>query len=291
MSPLSKAFVVLATLLSVVMVVLTVGFAAQTENYREKYGEATADLKVAQSSYARQNTVLSGQLAELRAALSARENADNGVNAQLASKLGEIRSRDERISNLEATNARTTAALAAATETLQASNARSDAQDEQIRGLISDMAALARQKSEAEQAVVTANGLRDRYENEVRRLQEQLIALEAQASSLETELDRVGTILAGLGLDPDDTEIVRVGPRIAGAVTSVDQIGDGLTLVELNVGTRDGVKANMPFTIFRGDEYVGTIRITTVDTDKAVGEVLSHSTGVVRNGDSAQTGR
>lgn len=291
MSPLSKAFVVLATLLSVVMVVLTVGFAAQTENYREKFGEASADLQVAQSSYARQNTVLSGQLAELRAALSARENADNGVNAQLAAKLGEIRSRDERISNLEATNARTTAALAAATETLQASNARSDAQDGQIRDLISDMATLARQKSEAEQAVVAAIGLRDRYENEVRRLQEQLVALETQRAELQSEYDRVATILENMDINPDDPGIAAAGVRIAGAVTSVDQIGDGLTLVELNVGTRDGVKADMPFTIFRGDQYVGTIRITTVDTDKAVGEVLAHSTGLVRSGDSAQTGR
>lgn len=289
MSPLSKAFVVLATLLSVVMVVLTVGFAAQTENYREKFGEASADLQVAQSSYARQNTVLSGQLAELRAALSARENADNGVNAQLAAKLGEIRSRDERISNLEATNARTTAALAAATETLQASNARSDAQDEQIRGLISDMATLARQKSEAEQAVVAAIGLRDRYENEVRRLQEQLVALETQRAELSDRVDELEVAFQEINQDPDAV-IGTTGIRIAGAVTSVDQIGDGLTLVELNVGTRDGVKADMPFTIFRGDQYVGTIRITTVDTDKAVGEVTL-STDTVRDGDSAQTGR
>lgn len=289
MSPLSKAFVVLATLLSVVMVVLTVGFAAQTENYREKFGEASADLQVAQSSYARQNTVLSGQLAELRAALSARENADNGVNAQLAAKLGEIRSRDERISNLEATNARTTAALAAATETLQASNARSDAQDGQIRGLISDMATLARQKSEAEQAVVAAIGLRDRYENEVRRLQEQLVALETQRAELSDRVDELEVAFQEINQDPDAV-IGTTGIRIAGAVTSVDQIGDGLTLVELNVGTRDGVKADMPFTIFRGDQYVGTIRITTVDTDKAVGEVTL-STDTVRDGDSAQTGR
>lgn len=289
MSPLSKAFVVLATLLSVVMVVLTVGFAAQTENYREKFGEASADLQVAQSSYARQNTVLSGQLAELRAALSARENADNGVNAQLAAKLGEIRSRDERISNLEATNARTTAALAAATETLQASNARSDAQDGQIRDLISDMATLARQKSEAEQAVVAAIGLRDRYENEVRRLQEQLVALETQRAELSDRVDELEVAFQEINQDPDAV-IGTTGIRIAGAVTSVDQIGDGLTLVELNVGTRDGVKADMPFTIFRGDQYVGTIRITTVDTDKAVGEVTL-STDTVRDGDSAQTGR
>lgn len=289
MSPLSKAFVVLATLLSVVMVVLTVGFAAQTENYREKFGEASADLQVAQSSYARQNTVLSGQLAELRAALSARENADNGVNAQLAAKLGEIRSRDERISNLEATNARTTAALAAATETLQAANARSDAQDGQIRGLISDMATLARQKSEAEQAVVAAIGLRDRYENEVRRLQEQLVALETQRAELSDRVDELEVAFQEINQDPDAV-IGTTGIRIAGAVTSVDQIGDGLTLVELNVGTRDGVKADMPFTIFRGDQYVGTIRITTVDTDKAVGEVTL-STDTVRDGDSAQTGR
>lgn len=289
MSPLSKAFVVLATLLSVVMVVLTVGFAAQTENYREKFGEASADLQVAQSSYARQNTVLSGQLAELRAALSARENADNGVNAQLAAKLGEIRSRDERISNLEATNARTTAALAAATETLQASNARSDAQDGQIRDLISDMATLARQKSEAEQAVVAAIGLRDRYENEVRRLQEQLVALETQRAELSDRVDELEVAFKEINQDPDAV-IGTTGIRIAGAVTSVDQIGDGLTLVELNVGTRDGVKADMPFTIFRGDQYVGTIRITTVDTDKAVGEVTL-STDTVRDGDSAQTGR
>lgn len=290
MSPLSKAFVVLATLLSVVMVALTIGFAAQTENYRASYEEAEIDRQVANAAFARKMAEKDSERQAAVDALSTRESADNSVAAAIEAKTSEIRSLTERIANLEATNARTTAALAATSETLQAANARSASQDEQIRGMIGDMAALARQKSEAEQAIVTATGRSDRLENDVRRLQEQLIALEQENAELTSVNDEMARFLESQNLNPDDVAGGNSGIRIAGAVTNVDQIGDGLTLVEINVGTRDGVQADMPFTIFRGDQYVGTIIIKTVDTDRAVGEVdLAEDT--IRSGDDVKTGR
>ena len=211
--------------------------------------------------------------------------AENSADATLKAKLGEIRERDERVANLEATNARLSAALAAASETLQAANERSGSQDEQIRGLINELASIARQKSESEQALVAAIGERDRYENDIRRLTEQLRASQVLSDELNRDNERL-TILVN---DLADSDEVFASVPIAGSVTNVDQVGTDLTLVEINVGTRDSVQANMSFRVTRGDQYVGTIRITTVDTDKAVGEVTL-SSDRIRSGDAVRTG-
>ena len=290
MSPLTKAFVVLATLLSVVMVSLTVAHVARTENYRTMFTELKNDRDSAVQRAAQEQAKLANQLAAMNEANAGEESELADVRGDLTDTLGEIRSRDERIAGLESNLARMTAANNALSATLTSATDRLNAQDEQIRTLIGNTGDLSRQKGELQQAIAIATAARDRYANEVRRLTEALQASEAASAAFEERKNELEEVIIAIAPNVDPATVIPPGNvRIAGAVTKVDQIGDGLTLVEVNVGTRDGVRANMPFTISRGDQYVGTITITTVDTDKSVGE-LTLNNGSIRDGDDASTG-
>ncbi|XAL99064.1 hypothetical protein OT109_15945 [Phycisphaeraceae bacterium D3-23] len=289
MSPLTKAFVVLTTLLSIVMVSMTVAHVARTEDYRAKYAVMKVDRDAALKRAADVEAAEAATQAEDQEQQSAIAKIISDVDGQLAGLQGQIRSKDESIASLQVNLARATAAQQAMSETLASMTTRIDNQNDQITSLISDLADISRQKGEAEQALVNAIAARNRYENEVRLLNQRLRAMETELAELAVENEQFRVAIQGLEQDPD--EILERGRdiQIAGSVTNVDQIGDGLTLVEVNVGTRDGVRAGMPFTVFRGDQYLGTIRITTVDTDKAVGEVtLDHAT--IRATDSVKTG-
>ncbi|MFI4862118.1 MAG: hypothetical protein ACIAXF_15745 [Phycisphaerales bacterium JB063] len=287
MSPLTKAFVVLTTLLSIVMVSMTVAHVARTEDYRAKYAVMEVDRDAALKRAAAAETAEANRQAEGQEVASTIESVRSDVAGQLAALQGQIRSKDESIASLQANLARATSAQDAISSTLASATTRIDNQNDQITSLIGDLSAVSRQKAEAEQALVNAIAARNRYENEVRLLNERLRAMETALGEYQTENERLVKLIEEFGGNPDDIPADSI--RIAGSVTNVDQIGDGLTLVEVNVGTRDGVRAGMPFTVYRGDQYLGTIRITTVDTDKAVGEVTLN-TAAIRSNDSVKTG-
>ncbi len=57
---------------------------------------------------------------------------------------------------------------------------------------------------------------------------------------------------------------------VTGAVTAVSR-----TRVELSIGIDDGVRIGQELDIYRGDKYVGRIRIVDAQPDKAVGTILT----------------
>ena len=289
MSPLTKAFVVLTTLLSIVMVSMTVAVIARTENHREMYLTMKADRNLAMKAKARYEGELANRAAQEVETNSVALSEVSLVRAQFADKEGEVRSRDESIARLGLESSRMTAAHLALSGTLESANIRLSGQDARILALSEELGEIGREKSEAESALVNAIAARNRYEAEVRLLTQRLRAEETERAELENENDVMRTVLEGRGQDPDDVIEAGQDIRIAGSIVGVDQITDGLTLVELNVGTRDGVRSDMEFTVSRGDQYLGTVRITRVDTDRSVGEVTLQ-VNPIRTEDSAKTG-
>jgi cell shape-determining protein MreC len=48
-------------------------------------------------------------------------------------------------------------------------------------------------------------------------------------------------------------------------------------LVTISVGTADGVNKDMTFTIYRGNQYVGTLKINAATPNKAAGKMVRQS--------------
>ena len=121
-------------------------------------------------------------------------------------------------------------------------------------------------------------------EAERRRLLEQKTELEQQVTALSTgaavELRPAVTPLARTAT-PASTAPVAVD--IKGLIVDVDE-----TLVQLSVGSADGVRENMVFHITRGEQFLCDIVVTNVDINQSAG-VLQLVQQRPRVGDMAST--
>jgi hypothetical protein len=75
---------------------------------------------------------------------------------------------------------------------------------------------------------------------------------------------------------------------IAGTITDV-QSAAGTQLVQVNVGSKDGVEPNMKFLVHRDDQYVGTFVVDRVESAVSAGR-MTLTKGEVRSGDQIYSG-
>lgn len=154
--------------------------------------------------------------------------------------------------------------------------------------------------------------LRQRERNQ--RLQDQINALQVKARELEDALfgktrqiesmtaqndeniKQLATyrqmILALEGsLNPEDYESLvntEPPPQVTGKVIST-QVSptSGREFVEVSLGSDDGFKKNDTLEIFRGSEYLGRLKLTSVQPDRSVGQVIQRPrNGTVQKGDN-----
>jgi predicted nuclease with TOPRIM domain len=144
-----------------------------------------------------------------------------------------------------------------------------------IDQLNSDKSQLIDQKDEAltekRAAVETANTAvteQKRLEREILNLQDQLAQVEKDMNALGEKLENTNLVVAQyedkFGKLADTIGV----PLVKGAVMAVD---NDLNIVLLSVGRDDNVKPGFEFTIYRGNEYVGTVLIDKVDKDHCSG--------------------
>jgi hypothetical protein len=269
LSPLTKALVLIVTILAVVLVALIVPFAAKVDNWKERYQQETSaraaaeqkasltqnDIQAMAAANQRQTTQLNQQLASLQQQVltltSARQQAEVSlIEARSARERAEA---DMRA--LTASSERATSLATKLTEQTQQLQDRLVTQQTRNIELADRNAALM-----SETATLT---------RQVRRLRETMLAMEDQNRQLTTRLAQAGIS------DRDLASQTPVLPSadISGQIMRVDNVAD-TTLVLVNLGTRDGVSENMKFMVYRGDEFVGNLLIETVDVDNAAGRIV-----------------
>lgn len=280
MSPLTKAFVVLATILAVVMVTLTVAVVARVDDYRSQYAQVEAAKTAAIQNEVKARAEMQQSL-DAASELRDKYKADlDALSQQLQLARDDDSNQAQAIADLMEQNARLAAAQASSAKLNEAYADRVQSLTDQLAEATNSIGDVNGKFSAITRQHVALMAEKDRLENDYLRLREQNVALQEQVASLEKKVE---------GYEASGAVYVGTNEPIDGAVTRVEKISDQLTLVQLNVGTRDNVANDMQFTIYRGDQYVGTIKVTRVDTDAAVGELTLG--GGVREGDRVQSGR
>lgn len=278
MSPLTKVFVVLVTLLSVVLVALVIPFVAKTRDWQAHAQDLQTELVVAQkkaeqteqdiqnlySATSQQVTQLLEQNKQLEAQLQQVTTAQSQAEQATADLRGEIEKKEADISSLTATAAQSSKLLETVSQNLK------DAQEE-----------LTNAKTRNIRLVDTNTQLQaevSNLERQVRRLRETMVQLEQQNRQLTAQGG------ASQGSDETGSSSVLAGKKIAGSITDVENIAD-MTLVLMDIGQSDGVKQNMKFNIERNGTFVGNLVVETVDTAEASGRVTLKARGSVQPGD------
>lgn len=282
MSPLTKAFVVLATILAVVMVTLTVAIVARVDDYAAKYKDVVASRDAAIEDITAERTAAAAAAAEKSDLAEGYEQDIKDLNAKLAAALDDDATAAQRVAQLEAEKATLVAAQEVNAANIAALGDRVERQSAAITAAVTEVGETATRLSETTQSLQTTAATLRRTENDLNRVREQNVALEqqlAEQAAINEELMRNQGI-----------QVVDVVPDVDGEVTRVDESA-GITLVQVNIGTRDGVRDNMEFTVYRGDEFIGTIQMKNVDTAAAVGQLTLATGSAVRAGDRVQTSR
>jgi len=96
------------------------------------------------------------------------------------------------------------------------------------------------------------------------------------------------SVMNAEGIDPS-TDPSGVVPTVDGFVTQIRR-ADGAQLVELTIGSDDGLKAGNTVEVYRGTRYLGRVEILRTSPDKAVGRVdRRFQQGQIQEGDRVAT--
>lgn len=294
MNALTKAFVVVVTILSVVLVALVVPFAARVPDYASQYEQMKQDrdtqLALAQEAATKVRNAIAAKGSELETALE----SISSLTAELDRANNDNKSLLAKLDQAQVTVDRNSAAMEIAARMNEVKSGQITQQAELIKEQLSAISELTAQRSDLSQALIESGSRERRLSDNYLRIQEENKALAQQllekTALLKTATEELEAFKEGA--EERIAEVTKVlppdGVAILGSVTKIDQVTDGLTFVQVNVGTRDLVKEGMEFTVYRGDEFVGKIQIASVDTADSVGQLTLG--GGVQEGDAVRAG-
>jgi hypothetical protein len=164
------------------------------------------------------------------------------------------------------------------TTTLLSNQSRLDAMDKETNQLRASL-------RDAQQA-------RDAKFDQVVQLMDKVAELEGVKKSLQeyekqllTQVARQKRVLESRNLD-EFTPVDEVPPRVDGIVTAVGE----KDLIEISLGSDDGLRAGHTLDVFRNNSYLGRVKIVRTEPDKAVAEILgAYRKGIIRKGDRVAT--
>jgi len=280
MTLVGKIFTVLILLMSVAFLMLSVTVFATHTNWRDvvmrpREGDKEPGLKVQIEELSATNRTLREELERAADRLAIEQAARRYALAALQTKLEsaktELQKRESQFAELQAAHG----TLLTTLETNQ----------ENLKKVTDEIAQLRIDMRSAQQA-------RDEKFNEVVQLTDKLNELEGLRKDLEErrgqlidQVTRMKLVLDRHGLD-EYTPVVDLPPRVDGVVTAVGDKG----LVEISIGSDDGLREGHKLEVFRGNSYLGRVVIRRTEPDRAVAEIdPAYRKGSIRKGDRVAT--
>ncbi len=230
---------------------------------------------------------LQDELATAQAERDAKEARLTELTEQVAESEAD---RDEVVAKLEA-------ALTAKDSELQDLRKKRDADLEKLSNDIEELVAAKLERDKAEKLVndlrQEIDGLQENLKSSVNRgatlaaelhqAESSLAMATERKQQLEEQVQTARTVLQQNGLSLERPK--HIVPLVDGVITAVAD-----DLVEVSIGSDDGLQPGHELEVFRADEYVGRLRVVSVKPDRAVVRILKdYSRGIVQRGDRVAT--
>lgn len=280
MHVLTKIFIVLVSLLSILLVPLVVVYAHNEDSFKSKYEAASAQAAAANQNF--QNAQLSHAQRETDLDLQIRELMSE--NEQLA-RQRESAAADIRRLQIDLAESRSQqAGIRADINTISSAVATGqdliDSLMTEVRTMRTDAASAERRAVELDEALRDMQGQLDSAVAARRAMQEELQQIkEEHAQALQT----VAVYVEKFGrLDVEVAASTTPTVDLDATVVSVRR-GSEQTYAEINAGSRDGVQEGWVMMIGRAGNFLGNLRIIAVD--------INHATGVVELEDANGRGQ
>lgn len=274
MHVLTKIFIVLVALLTVAIVPLVAVNATNESTYQKKFKEAQASAAAAEAVLNTERAAWLASQQKLESDLRTMETKVADLQKQADAKSAEARKAAQELAGTKAAQA----SIAASLEVL-ASNGKASGQLTET--LVAELRSLRTRSLEAEKRLVEVQEAFDASQSSLEVADAARRALQEEVKRLADEKDRavatVAEYVASVGELPKAragavSERVVADRNVSASIISVRR-EKGTTLAEINAGSRDGVKAGWVLTIGDGSTFVGNLRLTEVDVNRAVGVV------------------
>ena len=273
MHVLTKIFIVLVALLTVAIVPLVAVNATNESTFQKKFKEAQAAASAAQASLNTERAAWLASQQKLESDLRAMESKVADLQKQADAKSAEARKAAQELAGTKAAQASIASSLAVLAQNGKASG-------ELTETLVAELRNLRTRSMEAEKRLVEVQESLDATQSNLEVADAAKRALQEENKRLSDDLARsisdvaqyvanFGELRARAGAVADRVVADR---SFAASIISVRR-EKGTTLAEINAGSRDGVKAGWTMTIGDGSTFIGNLRITEVDVNRAVGVV------------------
>ena len=274
MSMLTKVFVVLLSVFSIAFTSMAVAFVARTANWREtaeKYKEhaqvADTNLRHAHAAHAAEIATLRDDSRELQRRIGDLEVQLQGARTEVAQVRADLAQAQSEKSSVEAINRGLLAQLQVA------DTARSEYQRQRN--------SIEQRNIELERRGVDLNDRVNELTAQLAVLLEQKRQYEQQINILRTENQKLSQAhgAAGRPITFESPEgaatpgVTAITPVSASAIRGRVQEVEG-ELITLTVGSADGVRKDMVFVIHRNGNYVGDVKISAVEPNRAAGRLV-----------------
>jgi cell division protein FtsL len=279
MTLLGKIFTVLIFIMSCVFLAFSIMVYATHTNWRELAQAKEQELSQKQAKI-RQLEDLQTELSKaIDMEKAARRIALAALETKLRARTTELERVQQELAKLTATEGTTAGALVTAQNELATMTSEVKQLRDNIRTAQQDV-------DDKYQQVVT---LTDEI-NQLRMIRQELTdrqePLVTQVAAMKKVMDKLGVRMdvapdGSIRTDADGQE-----PRVDGIVVNIGE----KDLLEISVGSDDGIQVGHKLDVFRDNEYLARVRVVKTSPDRAVVEIIPEfRKGLIRKGDRVAT--
>lgn len=285
MSPLTKLFVVMLVVLSLLTTAATVVYVNREDISKQALDQTKAQLQSAQAAAQAaqdQLAAATNNLTNLQQESNARENKAQSDLTGLQTRISELNVQLAQSQSKLATQQLDVSRL---TEALNATQASNNINQQEVARLRQSNDTLVRQSSDLNATVSDLTARLDVTERERRHLAEQI----TQATG---EVQRLSAIIRQSGVTPERAQELarRNAPPINGVIRDVRAIA-GQQYATISVGSADGVAPGVQFKVLdrQNGNFLGTLVVDSVEPNEATGRLSGPNVAAIRPGVEVRT--
>ena len=274
MTLVGKIFTVLVFIMSISFMMLAVTVFATHRNWRDLVIEP-GGLKQQIEKYDARVKALGLEIEDVRDSLSmeqaARRFALAAGQTRLADLSDDLNIKVSQFTNLQGTHDLTVQQLTKNSDLLKLVTEN----NERLRAEIRE-AKLARDGFFTQVVTLT---------DDVNRMEGNLLTLKEYNDGLLVQNGKMARVMRLFEITVD-TDVAGIAPRLDGYVTAVSD----KNLIEISIGSDDGLRAHHFMEVYRKNTYVGRVEIVMVEPDRAVAKIIPEfRRGIIKKGDRVAT--
>lgn len=280
MSTLTKVFVVLVLVISLVYLGVSATLFAHRVDYKAKLNDKTKEFDEYKTTVSKDKAALEADIVAKVKEIQARDQAVLTAKGEAESAKRELENLNTKFNTLN-TNYNT---LVAEQQKLQANNNDLSLRNENLNKQLGEEKKLRedaqRVRDTVQAELLAANDRLEKAYKDIAEMEKQLVDVSRAKNDIEQQLAYLRERVPNIG-------DLAVEPKIDGVVLGVS---DKVNLILISVGGKDKVQVGYKFTVYRGSQYVSKLVVDKVEDGwAACRELTDFRKDAVQQGDNVST--